>query len=281
MAGEAGGRRSAPVFIDPFKGVLALFLLELGLVAGARLAEVRRFGAAVLVVGVAVPPLLALAGLGVGVALGCRWAAWRSGHAGRQRQLHRRTHGDAHRGARGQRGAVDHAALGITFPFNLVVGIPLYIALAQGALTDMSLAQAPQDAAGHRGRSRLERPWCATPRPRRPGYTVTDVRGAGVEGVREGAWEADRTIELQADLRCRRGRRARRARARHLCAELLGGAVLRRRAGAAARPLLGTPARAAYLGARTRHSRGKHKAASTKQTGRRSALCLRVKPSAQ
>jgi hypothetical protein len=36
------------VFIDPFKGVLALFLLELGLVAGARLAEFRRFGAAVL-----------------------------------------------------------------------------------------------------------------------------------------------------------------------------------------------------------------------------------------
>jgi hypothetical protein len=57
-----GGRRGghAPiqaVFIDPFKGVLALFLLELGLVAGARLAEVRRFARVVLVVGLAVPPL--------------------------------------------------------------------------------------------------------------------------------------------------------------------------------------------------------------------------------
>lgn len=29
------------------------------------------------------------------------------------------------------------------------------------------------------------------------GWTVTDVRGAWREGVREGAWEADRTIELK------------------------------------------------------------------------------------
>jgi hypothetical protein len=29
------------------------------------------------------------------------------------------------------------------------------------------------------------------------GWTVTEVHGAGVEGVREGDWEADRTIELK------------------------------------------------------------------------------------
>ena len=29
------------------------------------------------------------------------------------------------------------------------------------------------------------------------GYTVLDVRGGGVGGEREGAWEADRSIELQ------------------------------------------------------------------------------------
>ena len=49
IAGEAGTAPIGAVFIDPFKGVLALFLLELGLVAGGRLAEVRRFGVAVLV----------------------------------------------------------------------------------------------------------------------------------------------------------------------------------------------------------------------------------------
>ena len=29
------------------------------------------------------------------------------------------------------------------------------------------------------------------------GWTVTEVHGASLEGVREGAWEADRTIELK------------------------------------------------------------------------------------
>lgn len=29
------------------------------------------------------------------------------------------------------------------------------------------------------------------------GYTVYDVRGGGASGVREGAWEADRTIEMK------------------------------------------------------------------------------------
>lgn len=29
------------------------------------------------------------------------------------------------------------------------------------------------------------------------GYTVMDVRGGGMTGEREGAWEADRSIELQ------------------------------------------------------------------------------------
>jgi len=29
------------------------------------------------------------------------------------------------------------------------------------------------------------------------GYTVSDVRGGGHSGVREGAWEADRTIRME------------------------------------------------------------------------------------
>lgn len=29
------------------------------------------------------------------------------------------------------------------------------------------------------------------------GYTVTDVRGGGASGIREGAWEADRTIRME------------------------------------------------------------------------------------
>jgi nitrogen regulatory protein P-II 2 len=29
------------------------------------------------------------------------------------------------------------------------------------------------------------------------GYTVSDVRGAGHSGIREGSWEADRSIEMK------------------------------------------------------------------------------------
>ncbi len=29
------------------------------------------------------------------------------------------------------------------------------------------------------------------------GWTVTEVHGANLEGIREGAWEADRTIEMK------------------------------------------------------------------------------------
>jgi uncharacterized protein len=132
VAGEAGIVPIAAVFVDPFKGVLALFLLELGLVAGGRLAELRRFGAAVAVIGLGMPPLLAVLGgltgllLGLstgGVALLATLAASASYIAAPT----------AMRVAVPQANAALSitAALGITFPFNVVLGIPLYIALAQ------------------------------------------------------------------------------------------------------------------------------------------------------
>ena len=132
VAGEAGTAPIQAVFIDPFKGVLALFLLELGLVAGGRLAELRRFGAAVLVIGLGAPPLLALAGGAVGVALGLSTGgvALLATLAASASYIAAPT---AMRIAVPQANAALSitAALGITFPFNIVVGIPLYIMLAQ------------------------------------------------------------------------------------------------------------------------------------------------------
>jgi uncharacterized protein len=132
LAGEAGTAPIRAVFVDPFKGVLALFLLELGLVAGARLAEVGRFGLAVLLVGVGVPPVLAVLGGAVGVALGLS--------PGGVALLATLTASASYIAApTAMRIAVPQAnaalsitvALGVTFPFNIVVGIPLYITLAQ------------------------------------------------------------------------------------------------------------------------------------------------------
>ena len=132
VAGDAGMAPIKAVFIDPFKGVLALFLLELGLVAGARLAEVKRFGAAVLVVGLGAPPLLALLGAATGVALGLSTGgvALLATLAASASYIAAPT---AMRIAVPEANAALSitAALGVTFPFNLVVGIPLYIELAR------------------------------------------------------------------------------------------------------------------------------------------------------
>ncbi len=132
IAGVEGTAPIKAVFIDPFKGVLALFLLELGLVAGGRLAEVRRFGAAVLVIGLGAPPLLALAGAAVGwaLALSTGGIALLATLAASASYIAAPT---AMRIAVPQANAALSitAALGITFPFNIVIGIPLYITLAQ------------------------------------------------------------------------------------------------------------------------------------------------------
>jgi uncharacterized protein len=132
VAGVAGTAPIKAVFIDPFKGVLALFLLELGLVAGAQLVEVRRFGVAVLVIGLLVPPLLGLAGALLGLALGVSTGgiAVLATLAASASYIAAPT---AMRIAVPQANAALSitAALGITFPFNIVLGIPLYIALAQ------------------------------------------------------------------------------------------------------------------------------------------------------
>lgn len=132
IAGEAGTAPIKAVFVDPFRGVLALFLLELGLVAGARLAEVRRFGIAVIVVGVGAPPLLALAGAALGWALGLSTGgvALLATLAASASYIAAPT---AMRIAVPEANAALSitAALGITFPFNIVIGIPLYIELAR------------------------------------------------------------------------------------------------------------------------------------------------------
>jgi hypothetical protein len=132
LAGDAGVAPIAAVFVVPFKGVLALFLLELGLVAGARLAEVRRCGAAVIAVGLGAPPLLALLGASVGVAIGLSTGgvAVLATLAASASYIAAPT---AMRVALPQASAALSitAALGVTFPFNVVVGIPLYIRLAK------------------------------------------------------------------------------------------------------------------------------------------------------
>jgi hypothetical protein len=130
--GEAGTAPIAPVFMAPFKGVLALFLLELGLVAGARLGALRQQGVAIVLFALIAPMGLAVAGAFTGVALGLSvgGTAILATLAASASYIAAPT---AMRMAVPEANAALSitAALGITFPFNIVLGVPLYLKLAQ------------------------------------------------------------------------------------------------------------------------------------------------------
>ena len=115
------------LFFDLFKGVLALFLLEMGLVAARQSGALRRFGPFLLVFAVLMPLLSAALGLATGRMLGLS-----TGGITLLATLAASASYIAAPAA--MRIAVPDAnpalslgaSLGITFPFNLIVGIPLY-----------------------------------------------------------------------------------------------------------------------------------------------------------
>ena len=132
IAGPSGIAPLDLVFFDLFKGLLAIFLLEMGLVAAGRFADLRRAGLFLVAFAIFMP--LAAAGLGLvtGLMLGLS-----VGGITLLATLYASASYIAAPAA--MRIAVPQAnpalsigaALGITFPFNLVVGIPLYHRLAQ------------------------------------------------------------------------------------------------------------------------------------------------------
>lgn len=131
VAGDAGVAPIKAVFVDPFKGVLALFLLELGLVAGGQLGALKRHGLKLVAVGCALPPLLALAGAATGHLLGLQVGgvallatlAASASYIAAPAALRVAV-------PQANTGLAIACALGVTFPFNLLVGIPLYLHLA-------------------------------------------------------------------------------------------------------------------------------------------------------
>lgn len=130
--GESGTAPIAPVFTVMFKGVLALFLLELGLVAGARLGELRKYGLSIISFAILAPLALACLGALGGKLLGLSMGgiAIMATLASSASYIAAPT---AMRIAVPQANAALSitAALGVTFPFNVIFGIPLYLKLAQ------------------------------------------------------------------------------------------------------------------------------------------------------
>lgn len=127
LMGETGYRQVQPFFESGFKGALTLFILEMGLVAGARLGDLRKVGGFLVAFGVVVPILHGL----LGVLLG-HWAGMSVGGCTVLAAMAASASYIAAPPA--VRMTLPEAnptysltlALAITFPFNLVVGIPLF-----------------------------------------------------------------------------------------------------------------------------------------------------------
>lgn len=122
----------APFFFSLFNGVLALFLLEMGMVAASRLGDIKKAGSFILAFGFAMPVIGGILGGLLGVFMGLS-----QGGAILVAVL----------GASSSYIAVPAAmrvvlpdanhslsissSLGITFPFNVLVGIPVYTIIIQ------------------------------------------------------------------------------------------------------------------------------------------------------
>ena len=127
VTGEEGWEAVRPLAEAPFKGVLCLFLLDMGLVAARRIGDLRRVGVFLVVFGIAGAVAQAMVGVG---------AAWALGIGPGDALLLAVLFGSASYIAvpAAMRLAIPEAnpsiyltlALTITFPFNIVVGIPVY-----------------------------------------------------------------------------------------------------------------------------------------------------------
>ncbi|MFK7910715.1 MAG: sodium-dependent bicarbonate transport family permease [Akkermansiaceae bacterium] len=126
----------APFFIDPFKGVLCLFLLELGTVAAGRMRDMTQAGWRLVALGCFIPAVHGLIGTFAGVMVGMS----PGGAAVLGAMVGSASYIAAPAAVRialpeASPGIYLTLALGITFPFNLLVGIPLFLRTAEWLAT--------------------------------------------------------------------------------------------------------------------------------------------------
>lgn len=131
VAGPVGLEPVKGLFYDLFKGALALFLLEMGLIVARQTGELRKRGVFIVAFGLLMPLCSALLGLACGLALGlsvggitllatlAASASYIAVPATMRLAV-----------PEANPGLSLAAVLGITFPFNILAGIPLYHWLA-------------------------------------------------------------------------------------------------------------------------------------------------------
>lgn len=132
LCGQSGMEKVGPFFITPFQGVLALFLLEMGTVAGRRWQDLKKVGPFLLGFGMIVPLINGMLGVWLGELTGLSLggatllgvlaasASYIAAPAAIRVSL-----------PEANPTLYLTGALAITFPFNLTIGIPCYLAFAR------------------------------------------------------------------------------------------------------------------------------------------------------
>ena len=125
VAGSAGYQQVEPLFGGLFAGALTLFLLQLGIQAGKSIKDIRSAGFGLLIFAIAFPIVVGSAAVASAQAIGmseggsvvfgllCASASYIAAPAAVKLSL-----------PEAQPGLYITTSLGITFPFNLLVGIP-------------------------------------------------------------------------------------------------------------------------------------------------------------
>lgn len=133
ISGPIGFQMISPLFDGLFRGLLTIFLLDMGLVAGRRLIETRALTARAAALAVFLPVLNGTIGTAIGTAIGldvgsaaalgvlAGSASYIAVPAAMRLAL---PQADA--------GLYLSMSLGVSFPFNIVIGIPLFAMLARG-----------------------------------------------------------------------------------------------------------------------------------------------------
>ncbi len=132
VAGKEGYRQIEIVYTDLFRGILCLFLLSMGLLAARRLREARALTPQLAVLAVLLPLVNATIGLGVARLLGlspdtgaafiilCASASYIAVPAAMSLAL-----------PKADAGLYLGMSLAISFPFNILLGIPIYASMAE------------------------------------------------------------------------------------------------------------------------------------------------------
>ena len=132
LCGKPGMEKVEAFFVTPFQGVLALFLLEMGVVAGRRVGDLRKVGPFLLGFGILVPIVNGALGVLLGKLTGLELggatllgvlsssASYIAAPAAIRMSL-----------PEANPTLYLTSSLAITFPFNITLGIPIYLEIAR------------------------------------------------------------------------------------------------------------------------------------------------------